>query len=385
MSRADVATRGERPQCTEPAGDTGARASTRKDVIRILVVDDEAPACKLLALILGPPDFHCSTANNGEEALAALQRERFDAVISDLTMPGMGGMEILEQVRPRYPYMVFLVTTGVDDVEVGVNAMRRGADDYLIKPIYESAVLASLERALHQRRLEQEVERYRVHLEETVTERTGEVQSALKQIERTYEDTLQALGAAIDLRDSQTAGHSQRVCLFSMQMAREMCYQNEQLRNLARGAYLHDIGKLGVPDHILLKPGPLDAEQWKIMQTHAQIGFDLIKDIPFLSSAAEIVLTHHERYDGKGYPRGLKGEEIPMGSRIFAIADTLDAMTSERPYRQASSFEQAHDTIRELSGNQCDPEAVKTFLRIPKDTWKTLASNQRAGPVALGI
>jgi response regulator RpfG family c-di-GMP phosphodiesterase len=380
MDHPDVApASGQLPQCTEPVSGIGARPSTHQHLTRVLLVDDEAPARKLLTLILGSPNFHCSTASNGEEALAALQQERFDAVISDLTMPGLGGMEVLDQVRPRYPYMVFLVTTGVDDVEIGVKAMRRGADDYLIKPLYESAVLASLERALHQHRLEQEAERYRVHLEDTVEERTGEVKSALKQIERTYEDTLQALGAAIDLRDNETAGHSQRVCLFSTHIARAMGWPDEQLRNLARGACLHDIGKLGIPDSILLKPGPLDAEQRKIMQRHAQMGFDLIKDIPFLSSAAEIVLTHHERYDGLGYPRGLKGEEVPAGARIFAIADTLDTMTSERPYRNPSSFEEAHNTIRELSGNQCDPEVVNVFLRIPKDTWEKLATNQRTG------
>jgi cyclic di-GMP phosphodiesterase len=361
------------------------RASAYTDVIRVLIVDDEAPARKLLGLILSTPDFHCSTANSGEEALSALQREHFDVVISDLAMPGMGGMEILDHVRPRYPYLVFLVTTGVDDVEVGVSAMRRGADDYLIKPIHESAMVASLERALQHRRLKQEFDRYRVHLEETVAKRTGEVHLALNEIQRTYEDTLEALGTAIDLRDSEIAGHSQRVSHFSMHIAREMCYQNEQLQNLARGAYLHDIGKLGIPDSILLKPGPLDPEEWKIMQSHARKGFDFIKNIPFLSSAAEIVLTHHERYDGQGYPQGLKGSEIPMGSRIFAIADTLDAMTSERVYRKAASFESAHDTICELSGSQFDPETVKVFMRIPKDTWKILASNQRSGRLAFKV
>jgi putative nucleotidyltransferase with HDIG domain len=211
--------------------------------------------------------------------------------------------------------------------------MRCGADDYLVKPLRESAVLASLERALHKRQLEQQVEDYRQHLEEMVAERTGQLQAALQQIESSYEDTLQALGAAIDLRDNETAGHSQRVCHYSLEIARAIGWSEKQLGSLARGAYLHDIGKLGVPDGILLKPGPLTTEEWKLMQQHVQIGFDLLKGIPFLADAAEIVLTHHERCDGKGYPRGLKGEEILLGARIFAVADTLDAMTSDRPYR----------------------------------------------------
>jgi len=306
-----------------------------------------------------------------------LQREQFDAVISDLHMPGISGMELLTQVRRCYPHVAFLVTTGVDDVDVGVQAMRCGADDYLVKPLLESAVLASLERALHKRELEQQIENYRQHLEEIVAERTGQLREALQHIEHSYENTLQALGAAIDLRDNETAGHSQRVCRYSLEIARAMGWSDKQLGSLARGAYLHDIGKLGVPDGILLKPGPLTADERKLMQRHAQIGFDLVKDIAFLADAAEIVLTHHERYDGGGYPRGLKGDEILLSARIFAVADTLDAITSDRPYRRASSFESGRETIRHLSGSQFDPRVVSVFLCIPEATWPTIARNQR--------
>jgi putative nucleotidyltransferase with HDIG domain len=279
-----------------------------------------------------------------------------------------------------------LVTTGVDDVEVGIRAMRCGADDYLVKPLLESAVLASLESALHKRKLEQQVENYRLHLEEMVAERTGQLQAALQQIERSYEDTLQALGAAIDLRDSETAGHSQRVCHYSLEIARAMGWSDKQLSSLARGAYLHDIGKLGIPDGILLKPESLTADERKIMQLHVQIGFDLVKDIPFLSDAAEIVLTHHERFNGSGYPHGLTGEGILLSARIFAVADTFDAITSDRPYQRASSFESARDTIRDLSGIQFDPQVVNVFLSIPEETWPAIARNQRQiAEIPLGL
>ena len=344
---------------------------------RVLVVDDESAACKLLSLILGPPEFQCATVNNGEEALVALQRGQFDAVISDLHMPGISGMELLAEVRRCYPHLAFLVTTGVDDVDVGVQAMRCRADDYLVKPLLEGAVLASMQSALHKRELEKQVENYRQHLEEMVAERTAQLQGALEQIERSYEDTLQALGVAIDLRDDETAGHSRRVCRYSLEIARAMGWPDKQLESLARGAYLHDIGKLGIPDGILLKPGPLTEDERKFMQQHVQIGFDVVKDIPFLADAAEIILMHHERYDGGGYPRGLKGEEILPGARIFAVADTLDAITSDRPYRRASSFESARDTIRRLSGSQFDPQAVNAFLNIREDIWQTIARNQR--------
>jgi HD-GYP domain-containing protein (c-di-GMP phosphodiesterase class II) len=156
-----------------------------------------------------------------------------------------------------------------------------------------------------------------------------------------------------------------------------MGWSQKQLETLARGAHLHDVGKLGIPDGILLKPGPLTESERKFMQQHVQIGFDVIKDVPFLADAAEIILMHHERYDGAGYPRGLKGEEIRPGARIFAVADTLDAITSDRPYRRASSFESARETIRRLSGSQFDPRVVEVFLSIPEDVWPTIAKNQR--------
>ncbi len=371
-------TRADRFPLLENEGRTAEVPSDHQSAARVLVVDDESAACNLLSLILAAPTFQCTTASSSEEALAALRREHFDAVISDLHMPGISGMELLTEVRRCQPHIAFLVTTGVDDVDVGVRAMRCGADDYLVKPFRDSAVLASLESALHKRQFEQQVEHYRRHLEEMVAERTGQLQSALRQIERSYEDTLQALGTAIDLRDNETAGHSQRVCRYSLEIARAMGWSEKQLENLARGAYLHDIGKLGIPDGILLKPGPLTEEERKFMQQHVQIGFDVVKDIPFLADAAEIILMHHERYDGGGYPRGLKGKEILVGARIFAVADTLDAITSDRPYRRASSFESAFETIRRVSGSQFDPQIVDVFLSIPEDIWPTIARNQRS-------
>ncbi|MGC1485610.1 MAG: HD domain-containing phosphohydrolase [Candidatus Acidiferrum sp.] len=355
----------------------GASGLERRPAIRVLAVDDERAASKLIAIMLPSPAFYCTTAANGEEALVALQRERFDAVISDLQMPGMTGLELLTQVRRSYPHVAFLVTTGVDDVDVGVQAMRCGADDYLVKPLREIAVLASLESALHKQHLEQQIENYRERLEEMVAERTGQLRAALGQIETSYEDTLQALGAAIDLRDTETAGHSKRVCCYSIEIARAMGWSEKQLGSLARGANLHDIGKLGIPDGILLKPGPLTPDERRLMQKHAQVGFDLVKDIAFLSDAAEIVLSHHERYDGGGYPRSLRGDGIILSARIFAVADTLDAITSDRPYRRASSFESGYEAIRKCSGSQFDPEVVSIFLNLPKEIWPAIAKAQR--------
>lgn len=358
-----------------------ARASGSSPVIRVLVVDDEPAACKLLSVLLAPPAFQCTTANGGAAALSVLDREPVDAIISDLCMPGMDGMKLLSEARIRHSHVAFLVTTGVDDIEVGIQAMRSGADDYLVKPLQENAVVAALERALHKQHLEEEVEKHRLCLEEMVSERTAQVRVALEKIEASYEETLKALAAAIDLRDSETAGHSQRVCQYSLRIAQAMGLSGEMLTVIAQGGYLHDIGKLGIPDSVLLKPGPLSPEERNLMQQHVQIGFDLVKGIPFLSSAAEIILAHHERYDGGGYPRGLREDEIPLGARIFAIADTLDAITSDRPYRRASPFEVARETVGRESGTQFAPKVVSVFLSIPEETWPTIAREQRrAGP-----
>lgn len=340
--------------------------------VRVLIVDDELSSRKVLATMLGDAGAPSRTAASAEEALRILGAGQFDAVLADLQMPGISGMELLSEVRAHHPAVAFLMVTGVDDIHVGTEAMRKGADDYLVKPLQQEVVVVSLARALEKKRLEGEVQNYRRHLEEMVGERTAELRSALLRIERSYEHTLEALGAAIDLRDSQTAGHSRRVAAYATKIAKELGGNQEEIRTIARGAWLHDIGKLGTPDAILLKPGALTEDEWLIMRRHVETGYDLVKRIPFLADAAEIVLTHHERWDGSGYPRGLKGTEIPFGARIFAVADTVDAMTSDRPYRPALTFEDAQEEVRGGSGRRYDSQVARGFLRLPLEDWKGL-------------
>jgi response regulator RpfG family c-di-GMP phosphodiesterase len=336
---------------------------------KVLIVDDEASARNVLATVLAQLGFPCETAASGEEALRILETHLIDAVISDLQMPGVSGMDLLAKARQLYPHLIFLVVTGIDDIHVGIRAMQQGADDYLVKPLQvDSCIIsASLTRALHKKRLEQEVENYRHHLENLVGERTKELREALSQLEHSYDATLETLGRAIDLRDNPTAGHSRRVFLYSVEIVKAMGGLDHQLRNIAMGAWLHDIGKLAIPDAILLKPGPLTDEERRVMQGHVQIGYDLVKSIPFLAQAAEIILAHHERCDGSGYPHGLKTEEIPLGARIFGVADTFDAMTSDRPYRAALSLEAARKTIERGAGKQYDQRVVAIFLSIPEE------------------
>ena len=338
----------------------------------ILVVDDEASVCELLNDWLTSEGFQCRTCSTAEEAIGLVGNAPFDAIISDLRLPGKSGLDLLEDVHQKHPHCAFLIMTGVDDVRVGIDAMKRGADDYLVKPFQMDTVVTGIKRALERIRLEMDVENYRQNLERMVEQRTKQLQTAMKRIESTYDETLEALGAALDLRDTETEGHSRRVSRFCLEMARAMGCNAELLKHIARGSYLHDIGKIGIPDSILLKPGRLNEEETAVMQTHARVGYDLVSRIGFLAPAAEIVLTHQERYDGTGYPQGLVGDEIPLGSRIFAVADTLDAMTSDRPYRLAMPMSAARAEIAQEAGRQFDPEVVRVFLSLPEQTWEKI-------------
>jgi len=220
-----------------------------------------------------------------------------------------------------------------------------------------------------------------------VAQRTNQLRSALKRVEMTYDETLQALGAALDLRDNETAGHSERVGRYSLEIAKLLDCSIEEMKQIARGAYIHDIGKIGIPDAILLKPDKLSEQETVIMKAHVRIGYDLVSRISFLAPAAEIVLTHQERYDGTGYPQGLVGKEIPLGARIFAVADTLDAITSDRPYRRARPFSSAREEIERESGKQFDPEIVRAFLAVPEGVWEQIraASLRRGNEILRGI
>lgn len=350
---------------------------------KVLVVDDEQGIRNVLSELLSREEYNPTCCGSGEESLELLKKQPFDVVVSDLRMEGVSGLDLLKEVRRAYPRTAFLMVTGTDDVRVGVQAMKQGADDYLVKPFELDAVTASIARALDKKRLELEVENYRRNLEQMVEQRTKQLHAAMKRIENTYDETLEALGAALDLRDTETEGHSRRVSLYCLEIAKAMGCSSETLKQVARGSYLHDIGKIGMPDSILLKPAKLTEEETAVMQTHARIGYDLVCRIAFLAPAAEIVLTHQERFDGTGYPQGLAGDEIPLGARIFGVADTLDAMTSDRPYRKALSLEAARAEIERESGRQFDPNVVGTFLSIPEEVWKDIRREVESHRISL--
>ncbi len=339
---------------------------------KVLIVDDEPAVGTFLREALRTRDFECESCTSAEEALQRLASPEFDVVVSDLRMPDLSGLDLLRRIRPTRPFLVFLMATGVNDVQQATEAMKEGCDDYLVKPFRVDDVAQSLRRALGKKGLERELAHHREVLEETVDQRTRQWQAAMRRVVITYDETLEALGGALDLRDDETAGHSQRVMRTSVEIACRLGCLPEQVTTIARGAFLHDIGKIGIPDAILRKPGKLNEEEMEIMRSHVRIGYELVSRVAFLSGAAEIVLTHHEHYDGTGYPQGLIGEEIPLGARIFAVADTLDAMTSDRPYRRALSYHAAREEITREAGKQFDPRVVETFQRISDQTLEEI-------------
>jgi len=340
---------------------------------RILVVDDEEAIREIVSSMLTGAQYHTRQASGGAEALSFMDSgEEFDLVLSDLMMAEMDGIALLERTKEKFPDLPVVMVTAVHDISIALQAIRNGAYDYLLKPFEREQLLATVRRALENRRLKRENDAYRTNLEALVAARTQQLKNAMANLERSYDFTLEALGEALDLKDAETEGHSKRVTAFTIAMARKMGLPKDDIAVIARGAFLHDIGKMAIPDSILRKPGKLTEEEVAIMREHSYLGYKMLSRIPFLQEAAEIVYTHQERYDGTGYPRGLKGDEIPLGSRIFSIADTLDAMTSDRPYRPRQTIQAARKEIEAWSGRQFDPKVVGVFLGMPDHIWDDL-------------
>jgi len=344
---------------------------------KILIVDDEEAIREVISTLLNAQGFRCTTCVNGRQGLEAFRQDTYDLVLSDIVMPEMDGLKLLAELRRDDPDVPVVMVTAMHDISIALEAIRTGAYDYVLKPFEKDQLYLSVRHALEHRRLVLENHIYQSDLEQLVAERTQQLSIALQDLEQSYDYTLEALGGALDAKDAETEGHCQRVTAFTITIARAMGVDKALLRQIARGAFLHDIGKMGVPDHILRKPGPLTPAERDIMRKHCEIGFAVLERIPFLKEAAEIVLSHQEFYDGTGYPRGLKGDQIPIGARIFAVADTLDAMISDRPYRKALPISAAREEIRRFSGTQFDPRVVQTFLAQPERVWREL--HERTG------
>jgi len=358
-----------------PSGNTRRDDAARaRKPARVLVVDDEAPVRTMMAAALERQGYVVELAGGAREALAALELNTFNLVLTDIVMQEVDGIALLEQIHALQPNLPVVMVTAVHDISVAIDAMRRGAFDYLLKPFEHEQLLGTVERALSHRQALEETKNYHQSLEEMVRARTEMLRHAMEDLEHSYDVTLEALGDALDLKDSETEGHSKRVTAYAIALARAMGIPPEEIKIIARGAFLHDIGKMAIPDEILRKPGKLTPEEQELMREHCRRGYDMLRKIPFLAGAAEIVFCHQEHFDGNGYPNHLSGRQIPIGARIFAIADALDAITSERSYRQARSFAEARGEILSCSGTQFDPAVVEVFLKIPDELWQELRS-----------
>ena len=338
---------------------------------RILIVDDEVEITEILADLLSD-DYQCLKAASAEQALDLLGQNQFQLVISDITMPGMSGLDMIPHVKQLSPETVVVMISGMQTVESAIGALRLGAFDYLMKPFDLRQVEAVVKRALEHYDLVVAKQRYENHLEELVEQRTAELDRALNSLEGSYRSTLKALTAALETRDSETHGHSERVVSYSLRLGREYGLNSEQMKALEFGSLLHDIGKIGVPDSILRKPAKLTEEEWVRMREHPVHGQQILRGIEFLQGAARVVAQHHEKWDGTGYPLGLRTEEIDINARIFAVADAFDAITSDRVYRRGKSYEAAAQELDDWAGRQFDPKVVEAFHRVPKEDWEEL-------------
>jgi response regulator RpfG family c-di-GMP phosphodiesterase len=339
----------------------------------VLVVEADANSSARLARFLEDEGHATEVVTSAAEALVFLsEHEDCELVISETNLQPNSGFALLGCIVREHPGVAVILMSERQEIALVRKAFRLGASDLLRKPLCRGSALLAVDRALEQGRLRQQTLAYWQNLEQMVCQRGEQLHTLMTDLELSCEVTIEAMGALLDLRDEETEGHSRRVTAYTYALANAMGLRPNELKTAVRGAFLHDIGKIAVPDAILLKPGPLTPDEMEIMQRHCHHGYSIVGKIPSLAEAAEIVYAHQEAYDGSGYPRGLRGEEIPLGARIFAIADTLDAITSDRPYRKASSFAFAIAEIERHSGKQFDPAVVKAFKAIPCETWSML-------------
>ena len=341
---------------------------------RLLIVDDDAMTRGLLERVLCEDDYDCATAGNAREARALLRRGDFELVLTDMTMPGETGLDLIGHIRDNYPDIAVVMVTGHDDPELAKLALDIGAYGYVIKPFTPNEMTIAVANALRRRDLEIAYKTQAIRLEQAVAERTAELRAALhdlkqadEEVRGSREDTINRLAIAAEFRDVGTAQHVTRMSRYCA-LLWELCTQQQEHTESVRVASLmHDVGKIGVPDEILLKPGSLTADEWTIMRKHTEFGYQILagSGSELLDTAATIALTHHERIDGKGYPRGLSGDEIPLEGRIAAIADVFDAVTTDRVYRPAMSLGEARTIILDGHGTQFDGELVDLMM----DNW----------------
>jgi putative nucleotidyltransferase with HDIG domain len=341
---------------------------------RILIVDDEKQVRDCVQRQLGQSGYDTAGAANAKDALETMASAACDLVVCDLCMPGAGGIEFLQTTLANHPETGVVIMSGTHNLPFAVEAMRLGALDYISKPFTADQIAETVARALGQMQERAERNKYLKRLEDLFLDHGVELERTLAAPAAASDSTLNALVAALDAREHETEAHSRRVGEYTVYLAEVMGVDAQARDNIRKGALLHDIGKIGISDRILLKPGKLTPEEWIEMRKHPEIGYWILAGSRELRVASEIVIAHHERWDGQGYPNGAIGEDIPLGARIFSVVDTFDALTSNRPYHRGESYEIARQEIEMNAGTQFDPAVVEHFLRVPPGIWQDIRS-----------
>ncbi|MBU0486144.1 MAG: response regulator [Proteobacteria bacterium] len=330
----------------------------------ILIVDDEKPVRDLLSRWLQGENYNCTTAASAMEALELLEHKSFSVLVSDINMPGMTGVELLEETRRKYSDMAVVMATAVDDRRISSRVLELGAYSYLIKPFDKSETVINIANAIRLRELELQNRLFSKEMDQLVLDRTRELRDKEAEVRNSREETISCLARAAEFRDNDTAHHTVRMSHYCKLLAEKIGLDTERCELIRTASPLHDVGKIGVPDEILLKPGRLTEQEFEIIKTHTMIGFRILSDSSseLLGLGALIAKTHHEKYDGSGYPEGLSGEDIPLEGRIAAICDVFDALTFDRVYKKAYSVDKAVEIIMEGKGTHFDPGLVDLFL-----------------------
>ncbi len=338
------------------------KINTRK----ILVVDDDDRNLRIAEAMLIPLNYTVMVARDGIEALEKVKESPPDVILLDIMMPKMNGLEVARILKadPLTSIIPIVMVTALKDVEDRVKALEAGADDFLSKPIDSVELRARVSSLIKVKAYNDHMVDYQEELETEVTKRTAQLEQAYKSIKKASLETIYRLSRAAEYRDEDTGSHLQRISQYAAIIARQIDLGENKVEELIYATPMHDVGKIGIPDAILLKPGRLDNDEWAIIKQHPVIGYQILKDSDseLIKLASTIALTHHEKWDGSGYPNGLAGENIPLVGRITAIIDVFDALTSKRPYKEPFSIEKALCIIKEGRGNHFDPLVVDSFL-----------------------
>ncbi len=351
-----------------------------KDQPVILAVDDQPQNIELLEAFLGPAGYRVVPAESGEKALALVAQEPFDLILLDVVMPRMNGFEVLRKLRadPRTAYIPVIMLTALKGAEDRIQAIEAGCDDFISKPFDKVELLARVRSLVRIKAYHDKLLEYEHRLEIEVAHKTAKLQRALIEKERAYLETIYSLSRAAEYRDDNTGAHILRISLYTRAMALKIGLKERFTKVLFQASPMHDVGKIGIPDAVLLKPGKLDPAEWEIMKRHSVIGAEILKGskVGVIRMAQRIALTHHEKWDGSGYPLGLKGARIPLASRIVAIVDVFDALISERPYKKAFPLEKVFEILREGDGTHFDPQMVKAFFDCQDEMVRITQQNK---------